>query len=394
MKLLLLATGAMTLQQVCSTISANAISVIAPAVAEGLNVSPALIGIFSAIVYGTAMLGGLGCGSAIRRHGGLRVSQAGLLMCAAGLGIAGLGILPLMVAAGALVGVQYGICTPASSKILSRYSPPRLAPLIFSLKQTGVPIGHALAGFILPLLVIALDWRSALFVMAAAAVVIMIGLQPLRAEFDKDREGSAAPPLSLRGVFTNLGEVLADRGLRDLALGATAYVAIQTSFVTFFVTYLVDGLAYDLQDAGRIFAIALTAGAFARIFWGWVSGLTAARPILGVIGIAASLCSLATAFYTREWSSLAITIVAMGVATTAIGWHGVLLAEIARLSPPEKVAPRTGGLLGFSSIAQVLFPLIVAGLYGLTGNYGTGFLVLAVPALLAGLNFLRPLPKI
>ncbi|MFO1188777.1 MAG: MFS transporter [Alphaproteobacteria bacterium] len=393
MKLLLLATGAMTLQQVFSTISANALSVIAPAVAAGLGVSPALIGPFSAIVYGTSMLGGLSCGSAIRRHGGLRMSQVGLLMCASGLMLAGLGILPLLTIAAALVGVQYGIGTPASSQILTRYAPPRLAPLIFSVKQTGVPLGHALAGFMLPFLVAQIDWRGALFVTGILCVAVMVGLEPLRAEFDKHREGRAAPPFSLGAIFANLRELMAQRALRDLAWCAMAYVGIQTSFVTFFVTYLVDGLAITLQDAGGIFAISLAIAAGARIFWGWLSGITSARPVLAVIGFGAVASAVAVGLYDRDWSHLAIAIAATGTTVTAVGWHGVVLAEIARLSPPEKVAPRTGGLLGFGSIAQVTFPMIVSGLYGLTGDYGTGFFVIAIPSLIATINILRPLPR-
>jgi MFS family permease len=366
--------------------------VIAPAVAAGLGVSPALIGLFSSIVYGTAMLGGLGCGSAVRRYGGMRMSQVALLMCASGLALAGLGILPLMVIAGALVGIQYGIGTPASSQILTRYAPPRLAPLIFSLKQTGVPLGHTLGGVMLPFLVALIDWRGALFVTGIACAAVMFGLQPLRAEFDKTREGAAAPPLSLKGILANIREVLATRALRDLVWCSLAYVGIQTSLVTFFVTYLVDGLGYTLQDAGNIFAIALAVAAGARIFWGWLSGIFSARPILAIIGIGAAASAVAVGLFDRSWSHLAITIAASGVTITAIGWHGVVLAEIARLSPPEKVAPLTGGLLGIGSTAQVSFPLIVSGLYGLTGDYGTGFFVIAVPSLIAGINIMRRMP--
>ena len=72
-------------------------------------------------------------------------------------------------------------------------------------------------------------------------------------------------------------------------------------------------------------------------------------------------------------------------------------ADINRREPQDprrilKVAPLTGGLLGIGSTAQVSFPLIVSGLYGLTGDYGTGFFVIAVPSLIAGINIMRRMP--
>ena len=37
------------------------------------------------------------------------------------------------------IGIGSSVSTPASSHLLARYSPPKYAPLIFSVKQTGVP---------------------------------------------------------------------------------------------------------------------------------------------------------------------------------------------------------------------------------------------------------------
>ena len=57
-----------------------------------------------------------------------------------------LGILWLYPFAAILLGAA-SVSTPASSHILAKYSPKHLAPIIFSIKQTGVPVGSLIAGY-------------------------------------------------------------------------------------------------------------------------------------------------------------------------------------------------------------------------------------------------------
>ena len=52
--------------------------------------------------------------------------------------------------------------------------------LVFSIKQTGVPLGAGLAGAIVPGLQILAGWQAALLAVAAANLVCAIVSQPLR----------------------------------------------------------------------------------------------------------------------------------------------------------------------------------------------------------------------
>lgn len=58
--------------------------VMAPAVAQALGASAAYTGVYVAIVYAGAMAASLAGGTAVARWGAIRVSQAGLVLCAAG----------------------------------------------------------------------------------------------------------------------------------------------------------------------------------------------------------------------------------------------------------------------------------------------------------------------
>src|SRR5207248_7553672 len=129
----------------------------------------------------------LACGGFIERFGAIRVSQFGVLVCAAAtlmIALAPAHATALLACGALLIGIGYGPITPASSHVLIRTAPPhRLAPT-FSIKQTGVPAGAALAGALLPALALAVGWRNALVAAAMSGLAVAAIAQPTQAMLD------------------------------------------------------------------------------------------------------------------------------------------------------------------------------------------------------------------
>lgn len=128
--------------------------VMAPVVGPALGVSAALVGVYVAIVYAGAMVASLGAGAVVGRFGAIRVSQAGLVVCAAGLALCAVPHVAPVALGAFLIGLGYGPITPASSHLLSRSTPAHRMSLVFSIKQTGVPLGGVLAGALVPTLML------------------------------------------------------------------------------------------------------------------------------------------------------------------------------------------------------------------------------------------------
>src|SRR5207344_1115132 len=82
-----------------------------------------------------------------------RASQVALLSSMAGLLLMAAPPLPLVALGAVFIGLGYGPITPASSQMLSRTTDPRHYSLVFSIKQTGVPLGGVIAGLMVPPLV-------------------------------------------------------------------------------------------------------------------------------------------------------------------------------------------------------------------------------------------------
>ena len=88
------------------------------------------------------------------------------IIASLGLLLGGAVAMPLAALGGVMVGLGYGPMTPASTHMLARVTTPTSRPFVFSLKQTSVPFGGALAGLLLPTLQGALGWRGAAIVVA------------------------------------------------------------------------------------------------------------------------------------------------------------------------------------------------------------------------------------
>jgi len=209
-------------------------------------------------------------------------------------------------------------------------------------------------------------------------------LQPLRAGFDVDR--NPAQPLSPADIRANVLGVLRDPALRILCVAMFSFVGLQSLFTGFFVLYLVRGLGYDLERAGQVFAIAIVMAVPARIGWGWLaSRFVPPATLLAFLGIGMAAAAVLTASIDPDWPTWAAAVIATALSITGVSWHGVLLAEVARLSPVGRIGATTGAVLAFGDAGALVLPLLFSAALSLTGGYATGFLIGATLAFGVGL---------
>src|SRR3546814_350280 len=153
------------------------LAVMAPAAAPAFGIEPSWIGFYSGVMYIGAVASTLVSGGFVARWGPIRVCQAALLLSGAGLALLPTESFWMLGPSALLVGIGYGPMTPASSHILARKSPPQHMSLIFSIKQTGVPAGYALAGALLPAVVVTLGWQAAAWTAAGLCWALSAVLQ-------------------------------------------------------------------------------------------------------------------------------------------------------------------------------------------------------------------------
>jgi predicted MFS family arabinose efflux permease len=388
---------AMLATQVLVAMAGLAAPVLAPIAARDFGLHAHLVGIFVSILYGGAATIGLISGPLIARLGAVRVSQLCLLLSAAALALTTISS-PWALVLGALVlGLGYGPATPASSHLLAKVTPPHRLNLVFSLKQTGVPLGNALAGAVLPGAALAFGWRAAVLAGALACLVTALLLQPLRAALDADTR-PVSVLAALRRPFEPLFSVLSMPALRVLALTSFAFAGMQVCVGAFLVTYLVEGVELSPINAGFLLSCAQAAGVGGRILWGAAAdALKRPTLVLGGLGLAMSLAAIMVGLFTPSWPYLALVAVAILFGGTAIAWNGIHLAQLARLAPAGRAAELTGGAFFVTFGGVTVVPLIFSFLLSATDSYALAFASVAALTLASGFTFLtrrlRPEPS-
>src|SRR3954469_16331059 len=361
--------------QVLTTLGALALAAVAPKAAAELGTSPALIGYQVGIVYFGALLAALFGGGLVHRLGATRISQGGLALVAIGCIVPTLGSLAAIALGAWIIGLGYGVTNPAASHLLTRASIQRNMNLVFSLKQSGVPIGGVISGVLLPPITIAYGWKAGLWTCALLAVLLSIGLAPVQRRWDTDRTRSA-----FGNPLASIVLVWRRPVLRWIAISSFAYSSVQLSFIGFLVTYLVTEPGLSLLAAGTILSITHAAGAIGRLVWGWIADRlrsgSAALIANGVLAIVGSLATAAIAFGWPVWAIAAVTVV---FGFCAIGWNGVFIAVIARQSAPHEVGMATGGTLVFTYAGVMVGPSLFGALHDHAGfSYSTSFALLGL----------------
>jgi MFS family permease len=368
--------------------SVVAIPILMPVAAAELGIPASRVGMFMSMIYlGSTLVAPLS-GHVVDRFGPIRVSQICIALCALGLAAISVSAIPLMIAGAFFMGTGHAPVTPASSHVLARTTPPSIMSLVFSIKQTGVPVGGALAGAIVPSLVLVFGWKSSALWVAGAITLFAACLLPYRKRFDTALSvggrlswGSLAEPLRMNWRHP---------ALRRIAVASFFYSAMQLCLVAFLVTYLIGDIRMTLVQAGFVLAAAQAGGLVGRILWGVVADRWV-RPcmVLGGLGVAMTAGALASAAFSPQWPYPAILAVCVLFGSAAVGWNGVYLAEIARIAGPVQAGVATGGSVFFNFLGILLGLPAFSVMVERTGSYALSFAAVAVTTLACAVVLLR-----
>lgn len=364
--------------------------VLAPMIGAELDLPPELAGVHTGLLYAGALLSGPLAQDLVNRFGGVRTCQMALLWIACAIAIAAIGHPVALAASSFLSGVGHGPVTPTGSHLLAARTPPRRRGLVFSIKQTGVPAGAMMVAALAPAIAVAAGWRAAVLSMAGIALLAAIALQPLRAPLDAGRNPRGR--VGWRGALRSLGLLRTHAKLRALTLMSAFFSVTQFTIFSFFVTWQVGVLGIPLVTAGLLLSLTQASGIAGRIGWGVMADRLGAPLVLGTLGVMMALAALLLALAGPGWPVAVIALLGVAAGATGIGWNGALLAETARVAPPDQVGGATAALGFVLALVLIVAPAGQAALVDATGSY-TAVFGLCVALALAGAWQVRTLVR-
>lgn len=348
----------------------------APVAAPALGVRPESVGVFLSLYSIAGIFGSLGAPQLMQRFGPVRLCQYALLGMSASFILASASLSFLMLLCAMVIGFSSGLLTPPTAQLIARVTPPQRLSMMFAIKQTGVPLGFALCGVFVPLVLLALSWSSSLAVIAFLPAAVAAALQGLR-PFDRERRSPRGPG----GLLAPVRAVLQDPPLLHLALLVLVLSVGQSLFTGFIASLLVLELGQSLITAGLAVTVSQVAVAFWRLTLGWITDRTG-KPfaVLAVLVVGMGVSGAGLASLRPGWPVPLIISIVVCYSVFALGWAGVYLGAVASHARHGDVGASIAGVHIFAQAGAVLGPSLMAGLVRALGSYSAGFLMLSALA--------------
>lgn len=370
--------GTMLLIQTMISMGNIAVPVLAPVINQELGIGPNLVGLYTGLMYAGAMTTLLLSGLLIARFGAGLVSQICLLTIAAGLALGSAGPAVTVILCAAVIGLAVGPETPASTQFIVGAVPPERRTFMFSLKQTGKPLGAMGAGLIIPLLSEAVGWRGVLVVFAAATVAVAALVDPVRRRYDVPATLPGGNGNALARLTAGARTAFSIPGVARLCLMNMTFTAGQTCAYVFLVVGLVDRMGYSLALAGTMLAVMQVTGIVGRLAWGWAaSRWITPHTTLVICAAGFVLMPVLLGLATPEWPLAAIIAIVSGIGLTMNSWNGIMIGEVVRRAPPDQAGAVMSGAMIYAVVIAVASPLLFgwcAGMFGI----GPCFVVLGL----------------
>lgn len=359
--------------QAMATASTVTLSAVAPLVALSIGMPSTFIGTYVCFIYIGAAVAAVVGGTMVTRYGGIHVSQACLILAAIGLLLSAFSNIVLICAGGLLLGLSYGPITPASSDILAHTVPKERMGFVFSFKQTAVPLGSAIAGFIVPGIALwAGLWQAGPLSMAIFCLCIALLVMYHRDNLDDHNNPSSR--FNIATVANALRLVLSEKELRRMCIVSFVYNGTQMCVFSYLVSFMVEDLGVAIVLAGMALSAASIGGMCGRLFWGvFADKIHSPILTLSLLGFLMSAMLVLTGLFSGETATVWLLLVCFCLGGSAIGWNGVYLANVARVAPAGKAGVATGGTLFFTFAGAIFLPLAFGFIHGAFGQYFESF---------------------
>ena len=370
-----------TAAQMVVAMSNIVLSTIAPKVAESLGVAPVLVGYHVGLTFGAAAVASIYGGIVVLRLGAARTTQLSMVSSVIGVALLALPHVGYVALGSLFIGTGMGFASPAASYLLVKHTSADRRNLLFSIKQTGVPLGGVIIALTAPILAVTVGWRWSLAMIATVGVATLLITERARVAWDSDHR----PVGSLRSTpFGGVPLVWRQKALRWVALAAVLFSSVQRILLSFTVIYLVTEGGYGLVEAGIMLSVAQVGGATSRIPWGWLADrLRSGLAVLTLICAIMIMSSVALILLEASWPKTLVYLLFFLLGASCVGWNGIVHAECARLSPPGMISLTAGGMSFFVYGGVMFGPPVFAVAYGTIGSYGGTFWLMVVGAVAA-----------
>ncbi len=360
-----------TLAQAGTAVVFLGVGALAGFIQEDFDLNGVQTGLLVTAVGLAAVVALLPTGRLLDRRSERMIITGGALLLAAGAALAAFsGTYVVLLGVLLVGGGGYSASQPGGSKVVAAWFPPQQRGLAMGIRQTGLPLGGALAAAVLPAVADRWDWRAALVVAAAVAAVsgVLFGLvyrPPVHPVF-----------ASVPGFRSELRGLLRSRRVRVAMQSGLAMVSMQFVIISYLMLYLRDVHGVPLTRGAWMLFGAQGAGVVGRVVLAAWSDRVHNRML--PVALAAGSAALGAAVFALIGSGPSFPIL-LGFSSVvgffAFGWYGPWVVFVAEAAPGHAVGMTLALAMTANQLGIVAAPPIFGLLLDVTGGYVVPWLV-------------------
>lgn len=353
------------LAQITVSIVTQGVPILAPFIQSDLGLTRAQVGLFNSAIMAGSLISMFGAGWVVDVKGERAALIWGNLIVGAFCFTvaATQGFLTALLALFA-AGMGASFPTPAGSKAVMSWFPVAKRGVAMGIRQTGIPVGGALAAATLPAIAVTAGWRTAVVV---SGVVCFLSVAVCWFTYRSPDGMTAGIAPGARKTQERIRDILT----RDIALLGLAGALLplgQFALLTYLALYLKETQNIPFTTTATLLVGAQVAGAAGRVLWGLWSDRwfrQHRKPALVWASIFSTSGSLILGWLPPGVPLWLVGLIVLFFAFNTIGWHGSWIAMLAEIAGPNK----QGRTLGLAM--TIMYPGIIAfpPLFGLLVDY-------------------------
>ncbi|KFN02348.1 MFS transporter [Bacillus clarus] len=256
-----------------------------------------------------------------------------------------------------LVGVFYSTSQPGGSKIILKWFPKENRGLAMGIRQAGIPIGGAIAGFIIPLLSYKFSLSCTIYVLSSVCILGGIVFLMFYKEPYAHRGSSQQNKKTSFGV--QLKQVICTKSLYPVFITGICMISLQMVLVGHFLKFLVVVKSITPILAGEIFSITLFSGMIGRIILAVISDVVykGNRRMPLLISVCISCLLIVVLIITIHNIAIGgLFLLSSLLGFFAIGWFSLFMTEITEKANEEVVGLTVSFALTLNQVAIMIAP--------------------------------------
>lgn len=387
--------GLITVVHVMNAYSGRTILPLAPFLQDDLHLKHVQIGMLNSVFFLGAFFLSIPMGWLVDRIGVYWTMAAGQLILGSFILAISLAHSYTMICAYLLLaGMGHATINPSTGKAVMDWFPIKGRATAMGAKQTGLPVGGALAAATLPALALTLGWRKAFVIAGGFSIGSVLLCLLFYCEPDQKKQLNNGEPINLR----TLGEMFKDRNLVLLSCLMMIFVSLQSSLETYLLLFCKDSLMYSVVTAGYFLSLAHLGGVVGRLGWGPMSDFffrARRKVVLMIIGSLSSALCLLFLFLSPRFPFWCVGVLVFVLGTCAIGWNGIYLTLVAELAGRGREGMAIGTSLTIVFIGVLFGPPLFGYIVDTTGSYDDAWIIFSLMMVVATvpIGFIRELKE-